>query len=180
MRDFTPRGCDAKEGWIEIDFALHEAGPVTIWALGARPGDPAVIAGPRGSMVVKRPIAHWVLVGDETALPSIGRRIEELAAGQAVTSLIAAQGPQDEQVLATTANHRAIWVHRKDPTDATGLLAALRSLELGPHTYVWIAAEASVARAAEAAALDMGLPPEWLRAAGYWLAGEADTAVKDL
>jgi NADPH-dependent ferric siderophore reductase len=36
-------------------------------------GDAIRIGGPRGSQVIEGPIAHWLLVGDETALPAIGR-----------------------------------------------------------------------------------------------------------
>ncbi|MCW1917934.1 siderophore-interacting protein [Rhodobacter sp. KR11] len=177
MRDYTPRRFDAAAGWLEIDFALHEAGPATLWALGAQVGDAAVIGGPRGSLVIGG-VQSWLLIGDETALPAIARRIEELPAGVQVTSVVAVPGPQDVQQIATTATHRAFWVHRADPTDASGLLQVLATLQLAPETFVWIAAEAGVARAARDALPQV--PPEWLRAAGYWLAGQADAAVKEL
>ncbi len=180
MRDYTPRRHDPVAGWLDIDFALHDAGPATLWALSAAPGDTVEIGGPRGSMVIGGPIRSWVLVGDETALPSIARRIEEMAAGMPVTSIVAVPGAADRQVIATSADHHATWVHRTDPTDATGLLAALQRVDLKPQTFVWIAAEADVARRLRDAVLARGLPPEWLRAAGYWLAGEADATVKDL
>ncbi len=120
-----------------------------------------------------------MLVGDETVLPSISRRIEEMDPSQAVTSIVAIPGHQDEQSLVTAAAHRAIWVHRPDPSDAAGLLAAFKGLEFGPQTYVWIAAEGSVARALKEAALEKGIAPDWLRASGYWVAGQADATVKD-
>lgn len=180
MRDYTPRRYDRAEGWLDIDFALHEAGPATHWALHAKPGDRAEIGGPRGSLVIGGPVAAWVLIGDETALPSIGRRVEELPPGMPVTSIVAIPSQEDEQRIATAADHRALWVHRQDPTDAEGLLAALRDLDLAPRTFVWIAAEAGVARQLRDAVQSRGVPPEWLRAAGYWIAGEADAAVKDL
>jgi NADPH-dependent ferric siderophore reductase len=180
MRDYTPRRHDPASGWLEIDFALHDAGPATLWALQARPGDRAEIAGPRGSLVIGGPIAAWILIGDETALPSIGRRVEELPPGMRATSIVAIPSAWDEQTFATAADHRAMWVHRKEPTDAEGLIGALRGLDLPPQTFVWIAAEAGVARQLRDAALARGVPSEWLRAAGYWVAGEADAAVKDL
>lgn len=180
MRDYTPRRHDPAECWLDIDFALHEAGPATIWALQARPGDRAEIGGPRGSLVIGGQITAWVLIGDETALPSIGRRIEDLPCGMPVTSIVAVPSAKDEQEIGTVSNHRALWVHRQDPTDAAGLLAALQVLDLPPRTFVWIAAEAGVARQLRDATLARGVPAEWLRAAGYWVAGEADAAVKDL
>jgi NADPH-dependent ferric siderophore reductase len=58
---------------LTIDFD-HEGGPVSDWR-AAKVGDAIRIGGPRGSQVIEGPIAHWLLVGDETALPRrIGRR----------------------------------------------------------------------------------------------------------
>jgi NADPH-dependent ferric siderophore reductase len=86
-RDYTPRRFDAQTHELAIDFALHDGGPVTTWARHARPGDPAEIGGPRGSMRVPHDFDWWLLIGDETALPAIGRRIEELPERTPVTSI---------------------------------------------------------------------------------------------
>jgi NADPH-dependent ferric siderophore reductase len=91
---------------------VHDAGPATRWALRAKPGDSIEIGGPRGSVVVPTDFDWWLLIGDETALPAIGRRLEELPAGCSVTSIVAVAGAQEEQRFATRADHRAIWVHR--------------------------------------------------------------------
>jgi NADPH-dependent ferric siderophore reductase len=47
----------------------------------------------------------WLLVGDETALPSISRRVEALAAGVRAVTLVAVSGPDEEQVFDTRAEH---------------------------------------------------------------------------
>jgi NADPH-dependent ferric siderophore reductase len=177
-RDYTPRLYDAEAGELAIDFALHEAGPATSWARAAAVGDTLEIAGPRGSMVVPPTFDWWLLVGDETALPAIGRRIEELPAGTPVTSIVAVAGPAEEQVFATAADHHALWVHRPlDRADEVApLLDALaaRTLPAGDG-FVFIAAEARVARALRAQVVEaMGHPSKWLKAAGYWVKGQAD------
>src|SRR5215475_4268936 len=51
-RDYTPRHYDAKRNLLEIDFAIHEAGPATRWAEQVRVGDPLTIGGPRGSFII--------------------------------------------------------------------------------------------------------------------------------
>ena len=51
-RDYTPRSYDNAARSLTIDFALHEAGPATQWAIEAQPGTPLEIGGPRGSAVV--------------------------------------------------------------------------------------------------------------------------------
>ncbi|MDE1148172.1 MAG: siderophore-interacting protein [Azospirillaceae bacterium] len=181
-RDYTPRQYDAAKGELAIDFALHEAGPATAWALGARPGDGLTVAGPRGSQVVPADFDWWLLIGDETALPAIGRRVEELPAGVPVTSLVAVADAAEEQRFATRADHRALWVHRPlaRADDPAPLLSALQELTLPPgEGFVWIAAEAGVARALRRQVVEaMGHPPAWLRAAGYWVHGRADAHEK--
>jgi NADPH-dependent ferric siderophore reductase len=109
MRDYTPRHHDAAAQTLTIDFFDHEGGPASDWARAAKVGDPIEIAGPRGSQVIEGPIAHWLLIGDETALPAIGRRIEELPAGTSATVIAAVPGAADEQAFPGQSAH---WVHR--------------------------------------------------------------------
>nr|WP_314467488.1 siderophore-interacting protein [uncultured Novosphingobium sp.] len=182
MRDYTPRRYDADNNALIVDFAIHEAGPVTAWASGAKVGDEARIGGPRGSLVVPQDFDWWLLVGDETALPAIGRRIEELAPGTPVTSLVAVTGAEEEQVFATAAQHEAIWVHRPaaQAIDAEPLLEALRQfVPPAGDGFIWIAAEGAVTRALRTYVLEeLGHVPQWLKASGYWVKGAADTTEK--
>lgn len=176
MRDYTPRRFDTAKGELVIDFALHEAGPATAWAMDARVGDTLEIGGPRGSAVVPDDFDWYLLVGDETALPAIGRRVEELRGGVPVISVVAVDGPADEQSFAARANWTGVWVHRDGQgDDAQALIAALpRPLPAG-EGFVWIAAETQVARALRTHVLDaLGHRREWSKAAGYWTRGQAD------
>lgn len=180
-RDYTPRAFDTEGGTLTIDFVLHDAGPATRWAVDARPGDTLEIAGPRGSVVVSDSFDWWLLIGDETALPAIGRRLEEAPMGARITTIVAVTGPEEEQVIATRADHRAIWVHRPaaDAADPEPLLTALAGLEWPEgEGFVWIAAEAGAARALRGHLLDVrNHPRQWHRASGYWLDGTADSHV---
>ena len=181
-RDYTPRAFDAAARSLVIDFAVHDAGPATLWALNARPGDQLEIGGPRGSMVIDPDIGWWLLIGDETALPAIGRRIEELPAGARVISLVAVPGKSDEQTFVTAASHQALWVHRPldQADDPEPVLRSLAPLELpAGDGFVWIAAEARVARAARQFLVEQrGHPLPWLKASGYWVRGVADASDK--
>jgi len=181
-RDYTPRAFDAARKALTLDFALHEAGPATDWALAAQPGDTLDIGGPRGSTVVADDFDFYLLVGDATALPSIGRRVESLRPGVAVTTIVVVDGPQEEQVFATRADWRPVWVHGSGaPTvDAARLVAAVAQWTAPDGDgYVWIGAEAQVARALKAHMLDeRGHPKAWLKAAGYWVRGKAGESDK--
>lgn len=177
MRDYTPRRFDAAAGTLVIDFAIHEAGPATSWALAARIGDMIEIGGPRGSAVVPDDFDWYVLIGDETALPAIGRRLEELRPGVPVTSFIVVPEAGDVQAVETSAAWTAHWVPRSPSRDdATLLLDAMAGYALPPgEGFVWIAAEAGVARALRHHVVgELGHPGAWTRAAGYWRRGQAD------
>jgi NADPH-dependent ferric siderophore reductase len=181
-RDYTPRRYDAKAQSLTIDFALHDAGPATRWALQAKAGDTLDFGGPRGSMVVEWSYDWWLLIGDETALPAIGRRVEEAPAGTRIITIGIVPGPEDEQRFDTRADHTALWVHRApaQADDAAPVLQALQSLQLPQgEGYVWAAAEAGVAKAIRAHIRDqIGHPREWTKIVGYWKKGHADAHEK--
>jgi NADPH-dependent ferric siderophore reductase len=181
MRDYTPRRYDNAARTLVIDFAVHDAGPVTAWAMAARPGDRLEIGGPRGSAVVSSVVGKWLLIGDETALPAIGRRIEETKAGNRITSLVAVAGPDERQTFETAAELDARWCYRplSQATVADGLIAMLTDIEITDDTFVWIAAEAGVTRAIRNYITETrGHPLPWLKAAGYWVFGKADASEK--
>lgn len=176
-REYTPRRFDTEKRELVIDFAVHDAGPVTEWALAAKPGDSLIVGGPRGSRVING-VTRWLLVGDETALPAIGRRIEEAAPGTAITVIAAVAGTADEQTFETEADLETHWVHRplSSATDPAPLMDKLASLDIAPGTFVWVAAEAKVTRTIRTHMLEeRGLDPQWLKASGYWVQGTADS-----
>jgi NADPH-dependent ferric siderophore reductase len=177
MRDFTPRAFDPKTGTLTIDFALHEAGPATSWAAAAEVGQILEIAGPRGSTVVPDDFDWYLLIGDETALPAIGRRVEQLRPGVPVTTVVVVEDSAEIQTFETPADWSAIWVFRdaNGVDDAARLRQALAGVELPPGDgFLWIAAEAAAARDLRAYMLEIrGHPRFWARAAGYWKRGEA-------
>ncbi len=184
MRDYTPRSFDPAALTLAIDFAVHAAGPATAWAISAQTGDSIEIGGPRGSSVIAPVFDWWLLIGDETALPAIGRRVEEMAADTRVITLAAIIDAGDEQRFATRAQLDARWVHRPESHagDPAPLLAAVQAIDLPPgQGFVWIAAEAAVAKALKQHFLEeRGHPGAHLKAAGYWAAGEPATGDKAL
>ena len=181
MRDFTPRRYDNAAKTLTIDFAVHEAGPATQWAIDAQVGDVLRMGGPRGSAVVSPTFDWYLLVGDETALPAIGRRLEELPDAKIIV-IAAVPDAAEEQDFAVGANHTIDWVHRfpAQNDDPAPLHEALRGLTLPEGDgFIWIAAEAKVARALrDHVRNDRGHPAEWTKAAGYWLKGVADAHEK--
>jgi NADPH-dependent ferric siderophore reductase len=177
MRDFTPRSFDTGQGRLVIDFALHEAGPATGWAAAAKVGDTLEIGGPRGSAVIPDDFDWYLLIGDETALPAIGRRVEELRPDVPVTTIVAVASLEEAQTFKTRANWTPVWCVRDGAVDDAALLRTVLEARDPPpgEGFVWIAAEAAVARALRSYILEHRQHPrEWIKAAGYWARGKAD------
>lgn len=176
MRDYTPRRFDTVLGRLVIDFALHEAGPATRWALAAKVGDTLEIGGPRGSAVLPADFDWYLFIGDETALPAIGRWVEEAGPGIQVATVVV-DGAKDAQSFRTEARWTPVWAIRDGAgDDAAVVQAALEGRPFPPgEGFVWIAAEARVARALRTYVTgDRRHPREWTKAAGYWARGQAD------
>ena len=178
MRDYTPRYWSVDEGWIDLDFVLHGDGPASGWAAAAQLGDTLVIGGPRGSQVVPLAFDWYLLAGDETALPAIGRRIEELPTGTPVLAVIEVESKAEEQHFETEADLTLIYVHRNGAAAGTTSLVrdAVTAASFPPgEAYAYIAGEVNMARSVKAHLLETrGFNPEWVKAAGYWHLGIAD------
>jgi len=174
MRDYTPREYDPQQHTLIIDFVLHGEGPASTWAEQAQPGQRIGIAGPRGSFQVAEDFDRYVLVGDETALPAIGRRLDEMPAEAHVIALVEIPERDDRQPLGSQATFEVSWLERNgvDAAASDLLENALRALpEMPGDTFYWIAAESRRARRMRRfLAEERGVPKEWIRATGYWQA----------
>lgn len=174
-RDYTPRRYDAAANALTIDFVLHGDGPATAWAALARPGSFLGVGGPRGSFVVPDDFDWYLFAGDETALPAIGRRLEELPAGSRAIVVAEVADAGEEQNFETRARLETHWLHRDgaEPGDPSLLQKTIASLKLPPgEGYAWVAAEAATAKSLRRHLVDRrGLPKDRVKAAAYWKRG---------
>jgi NADPH-dependent ferric siderophore reductase len=181
-RDFTPRRHDPAANTLEIDFAIHDAGPASRWAAQAQAGQTITLGGPRGSFIIPMAYDWHLLVGDETGLPAIGRRLAELPAGARAVAVIEVDGPDDEMALPTQANATITWAHRNgaEPGQSDVLAKALVGLSLpSGDYYAWVACESVIAKALRQQLIAKhGANPKWIRASGYWRRGTA--AIHDM
>lgn len=167
-RDYTPWHFDAAKRELTIEFALHGDGPAAEWAAQATPGHRATIGGPRGSFVVA-PDHHWhLLVGDETALPAVTRRLEELPADTRAIVILQVSDPADRRALRSDAALDLQWV-----ADAPSLIAAVRALALPEgEGYAWCAGEAATTATLRLTLVEeKGHDRHAIRAAAYWKQG---------
>jgi NADPH-dependent ferric siderophore reductase len=183
IRDFTPQRFDVVAGELDLVFALHEAGPATSWAAQARPGHYLGIGGPRGSMVIPSGYDWHLLVGDETALPAIQRRLAELPLDTRVAVVIEVANRAARIELPTETDFYAVWCYRDEAESDNPLLDAVREIWLPPGDgYVWASGEASAIRAVRAHLVnERGVDKKRIRAAAYWRRGAPDAhgAIED-
>jgi NADPH-dependent ferric siderophore reductase len=172
-RDFTPRRFDREAR----ELAMHEAGPAATWAAQAKVGQYLGIGGPRGSLVIPTGFDWHLLIGDDTALPAIARRLEELPAGKRAAAVIEVADPSARIEFSTRAELHLVWCYRKEngaPGEA--LLQAVRETYLPEdgEGYVWAAGESAAMRAVRYhLCAERGVEKSRIRAASYWKQGAA-------
>ncbi|WP_285274787.1 siderophore-interacting protein [Halopseudomonas bauzanensis] len=179
MRDYTPRRYDPISNELDIDFVLHHDGPATDWATHAEPGHLLGIAGPRGSFVIPTAFDWHLLVGDETAIPAIGRRLEELPATVQAVVIVKTTTEQARIDFACECALDVRWVTESAPveTGMGALEAAVRELTLPEgEGYVWAAGEYSDIRAVrQYLTAGLGVDKGRIRAASYWRRAQANS-----
>nr|WP_281389667.1 siderophore-interacting protein [Pelagibacterium limicola] len=130
------------------------------------------MGGPRASFVVRDDFDFYVLIGDETALPAIGRRIEELPAEARVMAFIEIADSAERQTFSPAASLDLRWIER---SAGTFLIEAVKAAAMpSEQTYVFIAGEADMSKVIHDHFIAQGHDPDLIKAAGYWRRGEAD------
>ncbi|MCA9862546.1 MAG: siderophore-interacting protein [Thermomicrobiales bacterium] len=177
MRDYTPRRFDAEAGELDLDVVLHGRGRVSSWAEQVQPGGEAGVLGPRGSHIVEPVFAWYLLAGDETALPTIARWLEELPAGRQAMAVIEVEDAAEEQAIPTAASSEVRWLHRATSPGRSDLLErAIRDVTLPEgEGFVWVGGEATALTPIRRYLLrDLGLPRDRVAVAGHWKRGVPD------
>ncbi len=170
MRDYTPRQFDQAAGTLDIEFMLHGEGIASSWAESAKPGDEVGLGGPRGSFVVPTGFDWHLLVGDESALPAIARRLEELPDTAQAIAVVETADARDRRELTSRAKLQTHWVQSGSP-DA--LAQVVRGLVLpAGEGFAWAGGEAVSIAAVRKALIDgHGLDKSRVRASAYWKRG---------
>ena len=170
MRDYTPRQFDQAAGTLDIEFVLHGEGVASSWAEGANPGDEVGLGGPRGSFVVPTGFDWHLLVGDESALPAIARRLEELPETAQAIVIVETADARDRRELQSRAKLQTHWVQSGSPDVLAREVQGL-TLPAG-EGFAWAAGEAvGIAAVRKALVEGHGLDKSRVRASAYWKRG---------
>lgn len=172
-RDFTPRRFDAARKELALDMGVHGDGPAARWARSAVPGSRLGVAGPRGSAILPDSFAWNLLIGDETALPAIARRLDELPDTVDAVVIVEVDDALCEIELRRRAGFDVRWVHRHGATRSTVDEAVAATKWPDGPGFAWIAGEASMARRIRRELIDRrGFDVSAVKAAAYWTRGD--------
>lgn len=182
-RAFRPRGSSG-EPEIDFDVVVHDEdgtrpGPLAVWIDTVVPGDTLHMIGPRGSKLPPEGYARALLLGDETALPSLARWLEMLDPAVDVTVLAESHGPGEETYLEGLRPGADVrWLHRGDAAPGTTTLLAdalVARGEIDEDTFVWAGGEAgSLIPVRRFLRRELGLPASQVEVQGYWRRGVGD------
>jgi len=180
-RAYTVRRFDPVSNKLELDFVLHgDNGLASAWAARVRPDDTFKISGthPRSGFVIEQEAAHYLLFGDETALPTITGILEALPANARADTFIEVADTSEEQPIESATTINLTWLHRQTAANGTSsrLVDIARAIaQPYQHTIIWVAAESSVVAVLRRLAIsEWGADRSRLHAAGYWKCGEAN------
>ncbi|MFZ6647458.1 siderophore-interacting protein [Undibacterium sp. TJN25] len=175
-RNYTPRRYDPVGQQLDIDFMLHGDGPAASWAARAKPGMTLGVGGPRGSMIVPADYDWYLLAGDQTALPAIARRLEELPAQTRAIAIIAIADASEKMALDSEAHTQIIWLDQSTGDTTELFLAALKELQLPQgEGYAWVAAELNTVLAVRNYLVQQrGMDKSQVHAASYWRSGASE------
>lgn len=172
-RDYTPRRFDPVAGELELDFVRHGDGPAASWAEAAAVGDSLHVVGPKSSLVLPTDVEWMLLAGDETALPAIGRYLDERPGDVPAIVIVEVQDEHAIQQLSIRDGDELRWVVAASGGE-DALVPAVMARELPPGTgYVWAAGESrSLLPLRRWCARDLGMPKTHVNITGYWHATE--------
>lgn len=147
VRTYTVRRLDAENAEMDVDFVRHgDEGLASGWAERARPG--SLIGAAGGGGITAPPSDWYLIVGDETALPAIGRMLESLHPQARGVALVEIDNPAEQQELTRPDGVQVQWLHRDGaPAGTTDLLVdAARAVELPSEgsVFAWVSAESKV------------------------------------
>ncbi|MFE8152850.1 siderophore-interacting protein [Brenneria goodwinii] len=170
-RDYTPLYFDGQRNSLTIDFYIHQGGVASNWATQAQPGDPLVVGGPRGSLVVPTDYAFQLYVCDESGLPAFKRRQSSIQAEHvklfAFTDEAAGRAYLDDLSGVATS-----WLGsgQMRSENLTGLIAALDNIDLPAEDYfIWLTGEGeAVKKLSDYFIEQRALDPDFVRAVAYW------------
>lgn len=170
-RIYVVREFDAAAKRLTLDLVLNQEGETSNWVRNAKPGDRALVAGPRGGFALHEEEPWLLLAGDESALPAIVSIIAAQPQERRITALIEVEDRHEIQPLPNHPHLDAEWLVRGESRSLAAAIQACASDH--QHGYAWVGTEASDAREIRLQLTRMrGFGFERTHVTGFWKRGE--------
>ncbi|MFF0488031.1 ABC transporter ATP-binding protein/permease [Nocardia sp. NPDC004068] len=174
QRAYTLSESDPATGEFAIDIVIHEpAGPATLWAQDARPGNTIAVTsmGSAPFTVPDEPPAGYLLIGDAAAMPALASILAVIPADVPVELYLEEHDETDR--LIPLPDHPLLhthWVPRRGP----GSLAAALEARDWSDWYAWVTPESGSLKHLRTRLRDeFGFPKSEVHAQAYWYYGRA-------
>ncbi len=169
MRDYTPLHVDKAKKEIDLAFSLHGNGPASQWAIKAKAGDTLTIGGPKGSKIVPHAFDWYLMIGDETSIPSILRRLQEMPQN-AQSKIILEVKNKDHTFSLNHSGAEVHWIFRDhDQSTSSQVIAILGNTKLKGDFFTWVSLENHETQKVKEYLLSLPtVNPEWIKVKGYW------------
>lgn len=172
LRTYTVRRWDADAGEIDVDFVNHGTGPATSWAYRVQPGEHVQVAGPKSSSGHPSEVDWTLVAADETALPAVGRWLEEWPAGARGQVFVEVADPSHRQDLPVPDGVELTWLTRDGAEAGTTslLFDALRAADWWDgRVFAFVAGEAgTLVPIRRWLKNEKQLPRDQVEVTGYW------------
>jgi NADPH-dependent ferric siderophore reductase len=177
LRTLTPRRWDASRHELDVEIVLHGDSPLSTWAASVEPGGVAALSGTGRGYTIDESATHFVLAGDESAVPAISVLLEALPADARIAVIVEVGQPDARVDLPAHPGAATSWHDLPDGAPpGAALVAAVRATAIDPGARVWVAGEAaSVQRIRTHLFDDRSLPRAHCTVRGYWKHGRAGT-----
>jgi NADPH-dependent ferric siderophore reductase len=170
LRTFTPVDFDASTNQLTLDIVRHRGGEISQWAEAARLGDAAAISGPGRGEAIDHDAHHYILLGDETAIPAIRQMIDAIPDATRVTVHIETVAPDARLELPAHPRLSITW-HNAEASapPCSQIREAIRGLGVDDSTRVWAAGEAAAVQAIRKYLFnERSVPRRHTSIRGYW------------
>ena len=165
-----------EQGFIDLDVLVHgapgaELGVIGAWAARAPLGSPAVMMGPKGSVVVTGPPGEVVLGGDDSALPAVRRYLRMLGPSMTGHLLLETRFNLAALGIEVPAGVRVSILPPDDERPSSALVEALTALPapIDPlERFVFACGEQSIVAPGRAVLAAWGIDVERAVLKGYW------------
>lgn len=175
LRTLTPRRLDVEALELTVDVVVHDESPLSMWATTSSPGDLVAVSGTGRGYTIGPDAQHYVLAGDESAIPAISQLLESLPQAARVDVIVEVAHPDARLEPPGHPGAGVRWVDLPGgagPGDA--LVPAVISAEVRQHTRVWAAGEAAaMQRIRKHLFEERGLVRSSAVVRGYWKRGRS-------